>query len=154
MPADAPFDPVLAGWERRGTGPFSALTGPFWARREGEAWVYALVAEERHLNGAGIVHGGLLVTLADNALGLTVWEAAGRVPCVTVQLNTQFISAVHPGELIEARAEILRQARSTVFIRGILRVGGRVVAHADGVWKILAAPLARGAAAPPSSRGA
>ncbi|WP_376089939.1 PaaI family thioesterase [Roseomonas sp. CCTCC AB2023176] len=137
------FDPATAGWERRGTGAFSLLTGPFWARRDDRGWVYGLLAEDRHLNGAGIVHGGLLVTMADNALGLTVWEAAGRVPCVTVTLNTQFISAVHPGEFIQARAEILRQARSTVFVRGVLTVGDRIVAAADGVWKILAAPLAR-----------
>ena len=139
MPADPPFDPEAAGWERRGTGNFSVLTGPFWARRDGEGWVYGLVVEDRHLNGAGIVHGGLLVTLADSALGLTVWDAAGRVPCVTVQLNTQFISAVLPGEFIEARAEILRRATSTVFIRGVLTVGDRIVAAADGVWKVLAA---------------
>ena len=135
--ADAIFDPAVMGWERRGTGPFSALTGPFWARQDGADWIYGLPVEERHLNGAGIVHGGLLVTLADNALGLTAWESVGRVPCVTVQLNTQFISAVRVGEFIEARAEILRRARSTVFIRGVLRVDHRIVAAADGVWKIL-----------------
>lgn len=152
MPADAapapvPFDPAAEGWERRGTGNYSHLVGPFWTRREAAGWVYGVMAEERHLNGAGIVHGGFLVTVADNALGLTVWEAAGRVPCVTVQLNTQFIAAVRAGEFLTARAEILRKAHSTVFVRGVLTVGDRTVAAADGVWKILGARAAPGGGA-------
>ncbi|WP_426958369.1 PaaI family thioesterase [Muricoccus radiodurans] len=145
-PPDAlpPFDPAAHGWERRGTGGFSELTGPFWAKREGEGRVFGLLTEAHHANGHGIIHGGLLVTMADNALGLTVFEAGGRVPCVTVQLNTHFISAAYPGEFIEARAEVLRRARSMVFIRGVLTVGDRTVAAADGVWKLLSASPARG----------
>ena len=141
---DAPFDPAAAGWERRGTGNFSELTGPFWTKRDGDHRLFGLLVEEKHANGHGIAHGGLLVTLADNALGLTVWEAGGWRPCVTVQLNTQFISAVHPGEFVEVRTEILRGSGSTVFVRATLTVGDRIVAAADGVWKRLTAPPRRG----------
>jgi uncharacterized protein (TIGR00369 family) len=140
MPNDAPFDPAAQGWSLREPVGFSGLTGPFWWRQEGDGWAYGLLAEARHANGHGIIHGGMLVTLCDNTLGLTVWHAAGRKPCVTVQLNTQFLASVRPGEFIEGRGEILRRGRSMVFVRGVLTVGDRMVAAADGVWKLLDGP--------------
>jgi acyl-coenzyme A thioesterase PaaI-like protein len=109
MPADAAAPP---GWVRREIEGFAALTGPFWQLSEASGWAYGVLATRDHANVHGIVHGGMLVTLLDNALGLTVFEAAGRVPCVTMQLNTQFLAAARPGEFLEARGEVLRRARS------------------------------------------
>lgn len=141
MPADAApalHDPAASdGWKTMPASDYPALIGPFLARRDGDGWRYGFVAEQRHLNLGGVVHGGMLVSFADDALGATVFHAAGRKPCTTVQLNTQFIAPVRLGELVEVRAEILRQTRTVVFVRGALEVAGRTVVHADGVWKIL-----------------
>ena len=139
MPPDdaAPSDLAAAGWKPMPAEDYPALVGPFLARREGGGWRYGFVAEQRHLNKGGVVHGGMLVSFADDALGATVWEAVGRQPVTTVQLNTQFIAPVRLGEFVEMRAEVLRRTRTVVFIRGVLGVGGRTVVHADGVWKIL-----------------
>jgi uncharacterized protein (TIGR00369 family) len=139
MPPDDAAAPDLAaaGWKPMPASDYPALIGPFLARREGDGWRYGFVAEQRHLNKGGVVHGGMLVSFADDALGATVWEAVGRQPVTTVQLNTQFIAPVRLGELAEMRAEVLRRTRTVVFVRGVLEVGGRAVVHADGVWKIL-----------------
>ena len=141
MPPDdataAAPDLAAAGWKPMPAEDYPALIGPFLARREGDGWRYGFVAERRHLNKGGVVHGGMLVSFADAALGATVWQAVGRRPVTTVQLNTQFIAPVRVGELVELRAEVLRSTRTVVFIRGALEVGGRTVVHADGVWKIL-----------------
>lgn len=133
----AAFDPAAAGWSERDAGGFTDLVGPLWARRDSEGWAYGLLAGPQHSNVHGIVHGGMLMTLIDNALGLTVWEATGRQPAVTMQLNTQFIAAARPGDFIEARGEVLRVARSVVFVRGVLSVRGETVLAADGVWKVI-----------------
>jgi len=79
------------------------------------------------------------MSFADDALGMTVWMAADRQPCTTVQLNTQFVAPVRAGEFVESRVEVLRRTRTLVFVRGTLAVGDRTVVHADGVWKILGA---------------
>jgi uncharacterized protein (TIGR00369 family) len=138
-PDDATASALPAGWKIMPASDYPALIGPFLARREegGGGWRYAFVAERRHLNKGGVVHGGMLVSFADDALGATIWEAVGRRSVTTVQLNTQFIAPVRAGDLVEARAEVLRATRTVVFIRGVLEVGGRAVVHADGVWKIL-----------------
>ena len=141
MPPDdhaaASADLAAAGWKTMPANDYPALIGPFLARREGDGWRYGFVAEQRHLNKGGVVHGGMLVSFADDALGAAVWEAVGRRPVTTVQLNTQFIAPVRLGEFVEMRAEVLRRTRTVVFVRGVLGVGGRTAVHADGVWKIL-----------------
>lgn len=145
MPHDSthtPFDPRAAGWKPLPAEDYPALIGPFWTRREpGEpnAWRYGFLAEKRHANLGGVVHGGMLMSFADDVLGMAVWEAAGRRPCTTVQLNTQFIAPARIGDFVEGKAEVLRATRSVVFVRGILTAGERTLVAADGVWKILGA---------------
>jgi len=133
------FDPASEGWSARPPNGFSGFTGPLWSRPEGDGWAYGVLADERHANNHGIVHGGMLVTLLDNTLGLTVSHATGHRPGVTMQLNTHFIAAAHPGEFLEARGEVLRIAKSVAFVRGTVTVGDRMVAAGDGVWKLLVA---------------
>ncbi len=129
------FDPAAAGWRVWAGGALDELLGGFWSKREGEGWAYGLLATEAHRNRQGVVHGGVQMSFLDHCLGVTAWEAAGRSPVATIQLNTNFVSAVKVGEFIEARAEVVRAARSVVFMRGALTVEGRVAATADGVWK-------------------
>jgi len=126
-----------AGWKPVPAKDYPAMIGPFLARRAGEGWEYGFVPEQRHLNIGGVVHGGMLMSFVDDVLGMTVWEAAGRKPVTTVQLNNHFISPGRLGELIIGRGEVLRATRSVVFIRGTLMQGDKTLTHADGVWKIL-----------------
>jgi len=128
-------DPALDGWKPRALDGFFGLVGPLWTRKEGEAWAYAFLAEARHINPAGIVHGGMLTTLIDHALSAIAWEANERRPCVTVQLDVQFLSAVRPGQLVEARGRIVRQTSSLVFMQGALSVAGEEVVTASAVLK-------------------
>ncbi|AKQ55829.1 PaaI family thioesterase [Bordetella hinzii] len=124
-----------AGWgERRGMG-FSALVGPLWSRREGDGWAYGLLTGEQHANQAGLVHGGLLATLMDQALSAVAWEALQRQPCVTVQLDTHYLAAARPGQFLEARGTVLRATSSLVFVQGDIRVGAAVMASGQAVLK-------------------
>jgi uncharacterized protein (TIGR00369 family) len=128
------------GWKPlRENGGFESLIGPLWFRREGDGAAFAFRAEARHANPNGVVHGGMLFSLADHALGSAVFFAGGKRPCATVSLNCDFVAAARPGDWIECRAEILRQGRSLVFVRGRVFAGERLLATADGVWKILGA---------------
>ncbi len=131
------FDPEAAGWSRRPPVGFSGHTGPLWSRPEGDGMAFGILVGPEHLNGHGIVHGGLLMTLLDNSMGITAWHATGQRPAVTMQLNTHFLSAAQPGEFLEARGEVVRLAQSVVFLRGTIRAGERQVAAADGIWKVL-----------------
>lgn len=126
------------GWSRFEDEGFIDLVGPLYERRaEGHPRAFGFHAQQKHANLIGLVHGGMLMTLADRALGVASWDAADGRPCVTVQFDMQFVSAAKMGEFVELQPEIVRLTSSLVFMRGDLMVDNRIVAAATGVWKIL-----------------
>jgi uncharacterized protein (TIGR00369 family) len=113
------------------------LIGPLWQHGEGQELAFGFLVEEKHLNRRGVVHGGMLMTFADQALGLTARELTGGLPQATIQLDTHFIAPAVAGEFITVKAEVLRRTRSILFLQGALQVGERVVASSQGIWKVL-----------------
>jgi acyl-coenzyme A thioesterase PaaI-like protein len=77
------------------------------------------------------------MTFADVALGFSVVKALGGPHCATAQLQLQFIAAGRTGEFITCRPEIIRRTSQLVFVRGLVGAGERIVASADGIWKVL-----------------
>lgn len=134
---DTPRD---SGWHPRKLSGYMNLIGPLWARQENAGWAYGLLATQQHLNPAGIVHGGLLATLLDHSLSLIAWEGLGRETCVTVQMDTQFLSAARDSQFIEARGRIVRATSSLVFMQGHLSHADRTIASASALLKRLALP--------------
>lgn len=113
------------------------MVGPFYEPADRDPLQCGFTAETKHGNKRGLVHGGMIATAFDAALGTAAWSAAGQKPSVTVQLNVSFVGALEMGEFAHIRTEIVRATRSLVFLRGTMMVAARVIASADGVWKIL-----------------
>jgi acyl-coenzyme A thioesterase PaaI-like protein len=132
------FDPAAEGWVIDDRDPFTLTGGPIWTRCEAGRWRYGVLAEGRHLNKLGIVHGGLPLLLADHALGDSLMRRLQPLggSCVTVDVQVQFVGAINPGEFVEAHTEIVQETRSLAFIRGTLAVGERLTHTAHGVWKV------------------
>lgn len=130
-------DPAADGWKPRELPGFIGLVGPLWTRRERAGWAYAVVAEARHANPAGVVHGGMLTTLVDHALSAIAWEAVGRRACVTVQFDARFLAPARPGDLLEAHGRVVRASSSLVFAEGELMVKGETILTASALLKVL-----------------
>jgi uncharacterized protein (TIGR00369 family) len=131
------FDPAAAGWTLQQSAAFGTLVGPFWTRADGTEPSLGVVVHEKHLNRAGNGHGGLMMTLADQAMALAARRATAGKPHATIELNIQFVGAVRLGDFIAAHAEVVRVTRSVIFMRAKMLVGQRVVATTNGIWKIL-----------------
>jgi acyl-coenzyme A thioesterase PaaI-like protein len=131
-------DIVPPGWIVRPGKAFNTHVGPFYQREDGDALACGFVTDERHGNKRGVVHGGMIATAFDVALGNAGWQASGGKPSATVQLNIHYIGALQLHEFAQITIEITRATRSLVFLRGVMSVGDRTIATADGVWKILA----------------
>ena len=129
---------IPEGWVVRPSKAFATHVGPFYQPPDGGHLRCGFRADDRHGNKRGVVHGGMLATAFDVSLGNASWEAAGQKPCATVQLNVHFIGALKLGEFADMQAEVIKATRSLVFVRGTMRVADRLIATADGVWKILA----------------
>jgi uncharacterized protein (TIGR00369 family) len=133
-----PYDPARTGWEIISSNTaFGDLVGPIWRRKDGDQLRFGFIVAPKHLNRAGNLHGGMLMTLADNAMAITAREASGAKRHATIELNIQFVGAVRLGEFVEAHPEVARATRSLVFMQAKMFVGARLVVTTNGIWKNL-----------------
>ncbi len=104
---------------------------------EGEVEV-ALDVEDRHRNLLGIVHGGVIATLADTATGLayrTVLEPGTQH--VTTQLSVTYLAPGRGGRVL-ARGRVLKRGRRTGYAEAdVLDGEGRLLARAAALFAIL-----------------
>lgn len=128
------------GWTRKAMKGLPGAIDALWTRREGDSWRYAIQLDASHCNAQGMIHGGVLMTFADHALSLMIWEASGRAMCSTVHLDSHFLKAVRAPAFVELDGKILKQGKSMAFARGTLRVDNVDVMEATGVWSIVSAP--------------
>ncbi|WP_158969974.1 PaaI family thioesterase [Chachezhania sediminis] len=126
------------GWIRNEThAAFSSHVGPVWRKADGDRHRFGFRVGPHHDNSQGRAHGGMIMTFCDDALGSTAMLARpGRV-LFTVSFDCQFISGAETGEFVEAVTEVVRATGSLMFMRGECRVGDRVVATCNGIWKVL-----------------
>ncbi len=91
-----------------------------------------------HLNRHGVLHGGIAVTVLDNACGTTgslTVDSTGRAPFLTVSMNTQFVGSGKRGRMT-ATGTVTGGGRSLLFISAELRhEDGTLVATSTGVFK-------------------
>lgn len=131
---------IPPGYEvfRNQTG-FSQHVGPFYVRKplNGHTLAFGFRVLPQHINQGGVVHGGMLVTFIDHALGAMVFTGAGRRPCSTISLDCNFVSPGRLGDWIECTGEVVRATSSVMFMEGRLRVGDRTLLQAKGIWKVL-----------------
>lgn len=123
-----------------GAAGFNAYIGEMFvdpAKAIGDPKRFGFLPEGKHLNGGGALHGGLLMTLADNVLGFTANEVGNA--SATVTLNTDFLAAGEAGAIVWGSATVTRRTRSLIFVSGDLMQNDRLLMTATGIWKVLGA---------------
>lgn len=134
MMSEASIAPVWR--EIKAPGLMEAI-GPLLAARSEAGWLYGLRTDPRHVNPRGVIHGGTLTALADHAMSLAAWEAAGRQPVVTVHMDAKFITAAKAGDFLEASASVLEMKGTLIFMEAMVACEGRAVMKASALMKIL-----------------
>ena len=133
-PAGIPPEAELAS-----TGGYNKYVGPLYRlpdAEEGAVKRFAFTAVDKHMNGAGTVHGGMLMSLADTAMSRTSRLVSGAKSCSTVSLNCDFVGPGRLGDTIEARVRVTRRSRTLVFLSAELVTGDRTLVVATGLWRI------------------
>lgn len=116
--------------------PHETLAGPFYERKDGPISEVYLLAERKHCNTSGVVHGGLLMTMADLALCAACRDGLDGARAITVSLNAEFLAAGLEGDFVSAKAELTRRGKSMAFARCILSAGDRRIMTASAVTKL------------------
>lgn len=118
---------------------FGRLIGPLYVRKpkEGRSFAWGFRAADKHMNPGGVVHGGMLVTFADQCFGALAYFAAGKRPCTTIDLSASFMAPGLPGDWIECTGAVSRVTRELVFVTGRITAGERTLVDLKGIWKRL-----------------
>lgn len=126
----------FAGWTYYPDEPFEAgCAGPFYFRVDEHGPVAAFRVQQKHLNGADVAHGGLLMTFADYSLFAIAHTAMEDGYGLTVAFTSEFLDGPKLGERVEARGEVLRAGGSLVFVRGLVTAEGRACLNFSGTIK-------------------
>lgn len=133
-------DLINAGWQLDLDDGFIGHVGGLWRRDvDGQAQI-AFLAQAFHANRNGVVHGGMLMTFTDRALGQTARLATGASSGATISLNYQFLAPVRIGDIVEITPQIVKVTRRMVFMAGAAMVGDTPVISTQGIFRMFHNP--------------
>jgi len=117
--------------------PFDIYLGVEIERLEKGEAVVTLRLAAHHLNVRGVVHGGVISSLLDTALGAAVISSIPREWwCATTSLSIQYLGGTGEG-LLTATGRVIRNGRRVAFAGGeVLDESGQTVATAQGSWHL------------------
>ncbi len=135
--SDAAFTPPEGFYMDAGRGPFTSHNGPIYRRDDGETFEVGLHILERHCNGYGFLHGGMVSAFADGALAWCVGKATRR-NAVTIRLSLDFLETARIGDWLVARPTHISTQGDIVHVEAdIIRNNQQLSAHASGVFHIV-----------------
>ena len=93
-----------------------------------------------HLNPYGIVHGGLLFTLIDYAMGGALTSTLeGGQRCTTLEIKINYLAPATEGDVTAAAWVVSKGGRIAV-MEGKVTAGEKLLAVATGTFYILSGP--------------
>src|SRR5471032_2411966 len=90
---------------------------PIYSKRTEGAVIIGLRLAEPHTNSRGLIHGGLIAALADNAMGLScgVKLDGGGSRLITVSLAVDFIGTAKTGQWMEVVSDVVKLGQTLCF---------------------------------------
>jgi acyl-coenzyme A thioesterase 13 len=120
------------------SSPYLELLGPIYNKKAESELRIGLRAEKKHCNGRGQVHGGVLSSLADIALGYNAaFQGKAPVPMVTASLNIDYAGSVTLGDWIEISVDVQKVGRSMAFANCYFFVDSKRIARASAVFNVI-----------------
>lgn len=120
--------PVTDAWE------------PLYSRRTGTAVHMGLRLARAHTNSRGLIHGGLIAALSDNAMGYSCAQAMGwdtSKSLVTINLAVDFIGSATIGQWLSIEPEVIRNGSTICFAQSLIKADDVVIARANGTFRVV-----------------
>ena len=119
------------------SSPVIDLIGPVYSKGEGGDLVLGLRVEAKHCNMRGTLHGGILATLADVALGYTIaFSTQPPTGLITANLSLDFAGTAKIGDWLEAKVDVQKKGGRLAFANCYLSVGEQRIVRASAVFVV------------------
>ena len=111
---------------------------PLYSKRTDKALIIGLRLAKPHTNGRGLIHGGLIAALADNAMGHSCAQVmGGQSSLVTISLAVDFVGTAQIGQWLVVESEVIRTGRTICFAQSLIRADDVVIARANGTFRVV-----------------
>jgi uncharacterized protein (TIGR00369 family) len=134
-PVNAPegFQPLFR------SSPMLEMIGPLFSKGKGADLAIGLRVQAKHCNARGTVHGGILATLADVALGYTL--ASATTPpanLVTANLTLDYAGTAKVGDWLQTHVDIQKHGSRLAFANCYITAGEQRIVRASAVFLVAA----------------
>jgi len=119
--------------------PLTAPWEPIYSKRTPDAVIIGLRLAEPHTNSRGLVHGGLITSLADNAMGLSCGVKRGddNTRLITVSLAIDFIGSAKVGQWLAVDTDVIKLGNTLCFAQCLVTADGARIARANGTFSVV-----------------
>jgi acyl-CoA thioesterase len=130
--------------EHEGHNPFGELLGLYFTTMEDGHSQCSLEIREDLFNPYGVLHGGVIYSLADTGMGGALYSRLKEDElCSTVEIKIVYFRPVVSGTLT-CNSEVIRRGRRLAFTESEIRRGDRLIAKATGTFSIFKAEAGLG----------
>jgi len=118
--------------------PFTDPWEPLYSKRSEQALCMGLRLAKAHTNARGLIHGGLIASLADNAMGYSCAQATGwTTSFVTVSLAVDYVGSAKVGQWLVVECEVIKTGSTLCFAQSLIKADGAVIARANGTFRVV-----------------
>ena len=100
---------------------------------EGLTTTAEFTPERKYQGWKGILHGGIIATLLDEAMTRLAWVVCGGA--LTAEMTVRFVFPAQIGEILFIRGEIVKESRKIIEMKASIHAGhsgGKLIAYSTG----------------------
>ncbi len=118
--------------------PFTDPWEPLFSKKTDKAVIMGLRLAKPHTNARGLIHGGLIASLADNAMGYSCAQATGwTTSFVTVSLAVDYVGSAQIGQWLSVECEVIKIGSTICFAQSLIKGDDAVIARANGTFRVV-----------------
>ena len=111
---------------------------PLYSKQTDRAVIIGLRLAKPHTNGRGLIHGGLIAALADNAMGYSCAHVMGGVSSlVTVGLAVDFVGSAEVGQWLAIESDVIKTGSTICFAHSLIKADDFVIARANATFRVV-----------------
>jgi uncharacterized protein (TIGR00369 family) len=121
--------------------PFTDPWEPLYSKKTDKAVTMGLRLAKAHTNARGLIHGGLIASLADNSMGYSCAQATNwTTSFVTVTLAVDYVGSAGIGQWLAVECEVIKTGSTLCFAQSLIKADDAVIARASGTFRVVPKP--------------
>ena len=118
--------------------PFSDPWEPLYSKRTDKAVIMGLRLAKPHTNSRGLIHGGLIASLADNAMGYSCAQATGWTTVVRDDLACGRLRGLGQiGQWLAVESDVIKTGSTICFAQSLIKADDAVIARANATFRVV-----------------